>query len=106
MGKNKKKLKESKGDDENIIADPRFSSVHWDPRFQNVPKHKAKVEIDSRFNRMFTDKRFSYRRRRWTSEASRRSSMRETRCGSTTGWRTTTTEIRSSPKRKTKIRQN
>ncbi|XP_050128178.1 LOW QUALITY PROTEIN: pre-rRNA-processing protein esf1-like [Malus sylvestris] len=59
MGKNKKKLKESKGDDENIIAGPRFSSVHWDPRFQNVPKHKAKVEIDSRFNRMFTDKRFS-----------------------------------------------
>lgn len=57
--KNKKKLKESKGDDENIIADPRFSSVHWDPRFQNVPKHKAKVEIDSRFDRMFTDKRFS-----------------------------------------------
>ncbi|CAN6541480.1 unnamed protein product [Malus baccata var. baccata] len=59
MGKNKKKLKESKGNDENIIADPQFSSVHWDPRFQNVPKHKAKVEIDSRFNWMFTDKRFS-----------------------------------------------
>lgn len=64
MGSNKKNKKsknkneKSKGSDENLITDSRFSSVHWDPRFQNVPKHKAKVEIDSRFDRMFSDKRF------------------------------------------------
>lgn len=43
----------------NTIKDPRFASVHSDPRFQNVPKHKSKVPIDSRFNRMFTDKSFA-----------------------------------------------
>ncbi|XP_050229795.1 pre-rRNA-processing protein ESF1 [Mercurialis annua] len=42
-----------------LISDPRFASVHSDPRFQKVPRHKSKVEIDSRFNRMFTDKSFS-----------------------------------------------
>lgn len=42
-----------------IITDARFSSVHSDPRFQNVPKHKSKVVIDSRFDQMFVDKRFS-----------------------------------------------
>ncbi|GAB4848435.1 hypothetical protein Ancab_003132 [Ancistrocladus abbreviatus] len=45
-------------DDKRIITDPRFAKVHSDPRFQKVPKHKAKVAIDSRFGRMFTDKRF------------------------------------------------
>lgn len=38
--------------------DPRFASVHTDPRFQRVPKRESKVTIDSRFNRMFTDKHF------------------------------------------------
>lgn len=42
-----------------MITDPRFSSLHSDPRFQNVPMHKSKVAIDSRFNRMFSDKRFA-----------------------------------------------
>ncbi|XP_038884339.1 pre-rRNA-processing protein esf1 [Benincasa hispida] len=42
-----------------IITDARFSSLHSDPRFQNVPKHKAKFVIDSRFDQMFVDKRFS-----------------------------------------------
>lgn len=42
-----------------IITDDRFSSLHSDPRFQKVPKQKAKVEIDSRFNRMFHDKSFN-----------------------------------------------
>lgn len=42
-----------------IITDARFSSVHSDPRFQKVPKHKTKVEIDSRFKRMFRDKSFN-----------------------------------------------
>lgn len=54
-----KKNKKNKGEDKNIITDPRFVSVHWDPRFKNVPKHKAKVEIDDRFKVMFTDPRFS-----------------------------------------------
>ncbi|KAF8012696.1 hypothetical protein BT93_I0757 [Corymbia citriodora subsp. variegata] len=42
-----------------IITDSRFASVHSDPRFQRAPKHKAKVAIDSRFNRMFSDKSFA-----------------------------------------------
>ncbi|KAL6345306.1 hypothetical protein AAG906_015789 [Vitis piasezkii] len=42
-----------------IVTDARFSSLHSDPRFQKVPKHKTKVEIDSRFNRMFHDKSFT-----------------------------------------------
>ena len=41
-----------------IITDARFASVQSDPRFQKVPRHKAKVEIDSRFDRIFTDRRF------------------------------------------------
>lgn len=47
------------GHGDKLITDTRFASVHSDPRFQNAPKHKSKVEIDSRFNRMFTDKSFS-----------------------------------------------
>ncbi|XP_062102719.1 pre-rRNA-processing protein ESF1 [Humulus lupulus] len=47
------------GPDAKIITDSRFASVHSDPRFQRAPKHKSKVEIDSRFKRMFTDKRFT-----------------------------------------------
>ncbi|KAM7516100.1 hypothetical protein LguiA_005683 [Lonicera macranthoides] len=47
------------GHGDKLITDARFASVHSDPRFQNAPKHKSKVEIDSRFNRMFTDKSFS-----------------------------------------------
>ncbi|GFS35810.1 hypothetical protein Acr_00g0042220 [Actinidia rufa] len=43
----------------NVITDSRFASVHSDPRFAKLPKHKAKVAIDSRFDRMFTDKSFS-----------------------------------------------
>ncbi|XP_057952217.1 pre-rRNA-processing protein esf1 [Malania oleifera] len=42
-----------------VITDSRFSSAHSDPRFQRVPKHKSKVAIDPRFNRMFSDQRFS-----------------------------------------------
>lgn len=49
--------KKSKSKNE-MIDDPRFASVHTDPRFQRVPKRESKVTIDSRFNRMFTDKKF------------------------------------------------
>ncbi|XP_054824273.1 pre-rRNA-processing protein esf1 isoform X2 [Prosopis cineraria] len=41
-----------------VIADPRFSSLHTDPRFREPPKRKTKVAIDSRFDRIFTDKSF------------------------------------------------
>ncbi|CAM6082843.1 unnamed protein product [Calypogeia fissa] len=41
------------------IGDPRFSRLHTDPRFQRLPKNKAKVAIDSRFAHMFTEKGFS-----------------------------------------------
>lgn len=42
-----------------VITDSRFASLHSDPRFQRVRRHKAKVEIDSRFDRMFSDKSFT-----------------------------------------------
>ncbi|KAK9989763.1 hypothetical protein SO802_030002 [Lithocarpus litseifolius] len=38
-----------------IIMDARFVSVHSDPRFQKFPRHKSKVTIDSRFDRMFKE---------------------------------------------------
>nr|XP_010917202.1 pre-rRNA-processing protein ESF1 [Elaeis guineensis] len=41
------------------ITDPRFSSAHFDPRFQRMPKRESKVVIDSRFSRMFSEKNFS-----------------------------------------------
>ncbi|KAK2665329.1 hypothetical protein Ddye_003903 [Dipteronia dyeriana] len=47
------------GDDREIITDPRFASLQSDPRFQRVPRRKSKVVIDSRFDRMFTDKNFA-----------------------------------------------
>lgn len=42
-----------------VITDERFALSQKDPRFQDVPRHKNKVAIDSRFSRMFTDKNFS-----------------------------------------------
>lgn len=65
--KNKNKSKNKSRDDSDnnnnknrkIITDSRFASLHSDPRFQNVPKQKSKVAIDSRFDRMFTDKSFA-----------------------------------------------
>lgn len=62
--KNKTPAGDSAGAGENgkgkqVIADPRFSKVHCDPRFQKLPKHKSKVVIDDRFSALFTDKRFA-----------------------------------------------
>ncbi|KAL5711136.1 hypothetical protein ACHQM5_021627 [Ranunculus cassubicifolius] len=54
-----KKTTEVKNEGRKIITDPRFQSLHSDPRFQNVPKHQSKISIDSRFNHMFTDKNFA-----------------------------------------------
>ncbi|KAK3014989.1 hypothetical protein RJ639_007242, partial [Escallonia herrerae] len=45
--------------EDKLITDPRFASVNSDPRFHAAPRHKSKVAIDSRFNRMFTDKSFA-----------------------------------------------
>ncbi|XP_074317637.1 pre-rRNA-processing protein esf1-like [Silene latifolia] len=64
--KNKNKRKtaannsgDNAGKEENkLIKDERFSKAHYDPRFQNVPKNKAKVKVDSRFNTIFTNKNF------------------------------------------------
>jgi len=53
-GKNKPRQ-----DDESPIKDDRFSKLHFDPRFQKLPKNETKVKIDNRFSRMFTDKNFN-----------------------------------------------
>lgn len=42
-----------------LITDPRFAAVHSDPRFQKLPEKTKKVSLDSRFSRMFEDRRFS-----------------------------------------------
>lgn len=57
--KSNDKIHHEGGGGRKIIADPRFASVHSDPRFQKVTKQNSKVAIDSRFNRMFTDKNFA-----------------------------------------------
>ncbi|KAK6153487.1 hypothetical protein DH2020_013126 [Rehmannia glutinosa] len=41
------------------ITDDRFKSAQSDPRFMEAPKKRSKVEIDSRFRRVFTDKSFT-----------------------------------------------
>ncbi|CAN4078687.1 unnamed protein product [Withania somnifera] len=45
--------------EKSIINDSRFAALHSDPRFREPPQKKSKVTIDSRFNRMFTDKNFT-----------------------------------------------
>jgi hypothetical protein len=42
-----------------IIQDERFNKLHFDPRFQKIPKTRRKLKIDQRFKRMFTDRSFS-----------------------------------------------
>jgi hypothetical protein len=32
-----------------VVQDPRFASIHVDPRFRKFPKQQGKVEIDQRF---------------------------------------------------------
>lgn len=64
MGSKNKNNKKPSGDrvygsGNKPITDERFSLSQKDPRFQDVPKQKNKVSIDSRFDRMFTDKHFS-----------------------------------------------
>lgn len=55
----KVRAKQNKRSKHNVVTDERFASVHYDPRFQRVPKKEAKVAIDSRFVNMLKDKSFS-----------------------------------------------
>ncbi|OQR77341.1 ESF1-like [Tropilaelaps mercedesae] len=41
-----------------ILKDDRFKDVVYDPKFRPIPKKEAKIKIDERFSKMFTDKRF------------------------------------------------
>ncbi|KAJ8618188.1 hypothetical protein MRB53_014374 [Persea americana] len=56
---NKKNNTRTIENNEDIITDTRFASVHWDPRFKRAPKNHSKVSLDSRFNKILTDKNFS-----------------------------------------------
>lgn len=47
------------GDGGGVVTDPRFSAAHSDPRFRLPPRQQAKVPIDARFRRMFTDPSFA-----------------------------------------------
>lgn len=42
-----------------FITDARFASAQSDPRFRRMPKHEAKIPVDSRFSRMLSDRNFS-----------------------------------------------
>lgn len=42
-----------------VVTDPRFAAAHSDPRFRRPPRQQAKVPIDARFRRMFTDPSFA-----------------------------------------------
>jgi hypothetical protein len=41
-----------------IASDPRFAHILSDPRFKTIPRRVRKVNIGSRFQSMFTDKKF------------------------------------------------
>ncbi|XP_073299498.1 pre-rRNA-processing protein esf1-like [Primulina huaijiensis] len=57
---NKKSSGKGKDDGEaKVIMDDRFVSAQSDPRFMEAPKRRAKVAIDSRFQRVFTDRSFT-----------------------------------------------
>ncbi|XP_073284107.1 pre-rRNA-processing protein esf1-like isoform X2 [Primulina huaijiensis] len=57
---NKKSSGKGKDDGEaNVIMDDRFVSAQTDPRFMEAPRRRAKVAIDSRFQRVFTDRSFT-----------------------------------------------
>ncbi|KAG6415336.1 hypothetical protein SASPL_122745 [Salvia splendens] len=53
MSQKKTKKKEAA-----LIEDERFASAQSDPRFMEAPKRQSKVTIDSRFQRVFTDRSF------------------------------------------------
>ncbi|XP_020095635.1 ESF1 homolog [Ananas comosus] len=65
--KKKKKKDENREEDaveegeerRGVITDERFAAAQYDPRFRRMPRKEAKVTIDSRFARMFTDKDFA-----------------------------------------------
>lgn len=54
----KQKKHPGKKPEADIISDPRFSSIHFDPKFVPVPHKVYKAEIDDRFKGVFTDPKF------------------------------------------------
>jgi hypothetical protein len=52
--------KEGKGSDRSgpVTTDPRFSSIHTDPRFARPKQKDVKIPIDARFKAAFKDKEF------------------------------------------------
>ncbi|XP_042060279.1 pre-rRNA-processing protein esf1-like [Salvia splendens] len=54
----RKKQKKTKKKEPAMIKDERFASAQSDPRFMEAPKRHSKVTIDSRFQRIFTDRNF------------------------------------------------
>ena len=47
------------GDDNNgVVRDSRFKTLHNDPRFMNFPTNTNKTKIDGRFKKMFSDPNF------------------------------------------------
>lgn len=50
---------EGKEEKSQMITDDRFASAQTDPRFVEPPKRRSKVEIDSRFDRLFTNSSFN-----------------------------------------------
>ncbi|XP_057765299.1 pre-rRNA-processing protein esf1-like [Salvia miltiorrhiza] len=54
----RRKQQKMKKKEPKMIKDERFASAQSDPRFMEAPKRHSKVTIDSRFQRIFTDRSF------------------------------------------------
>ncbi|XP_073137627.1 pre-rRNA-processing protein esf1 [Henckelia pumila] len=53
------KKSSNEGNNDKVIMDDRFVSAQSDPRFMEAPRRRAKVAIDSRFQRVFNDRGFT-----------------------------------------------
>ncbi|XP_003748223.1 ESF1 homolog [Galendromus occidentalis] len=56
--KKRRKPKQNHAVPAELLADERFKDVALDPKFRSIPRSEAKIKIDERFGKMFTDKRF------------------------------------------------
>ncbi|EPX74289.1 pre-rRNA processing protein Esf1 [Schizosaccharomyces octosporus yFS286] len=58
MGNQRKPINRNSNDGKQVVNDPRFQSVHSDPRFSKVRRGNLKVRVDERFKSLKDDKDF------------------------------------------------
>ena len=47
-----------KDNQDELITDPRFSFINFDPRFKKQKKQQSKIQLDNRFKSLLKDKKF------------------------------------------------